>query len=348
MIKTTALLRPRAIPKLLAGVLLSLSAVCMSAQNTFPAAGNVGIGTTTPGHALEVNGDIQTEGSLIIPSGANGVFITNTGTSGNVIQANFPYLSLGGGVSESLGYLFGGSNLYDSGLLRYTYAGGEGSTANYMGLAVYGAPSGLMVNGLGNVGIGTTTPGVDLSGLRSPAASGTPILEVSGDIALTQGGGGQVYYSDGTVQSTAWNGVLSGGDYAESVNVSGAREQYEPGDVIVIDSSAPGKFLKSNAAYSTLVSGIYSTKPGVVGRRQRTDRSQMKNEMPMAMTGIVPTKVSAENGPIKIGDLLVASSTMGHAMKGTDRSLLTGAVIGKALGKLDAGTGVIEVLVTLQ
>jgi len=35
-------------------------------------------------------------------------------------------------------------------------------------------------------------------------------------------------------------------------------------------------------------------------------------------------------------------------MKGTDRSRLIGAVIGKALGNLDTGTGVIEVLVTLQ
>ena len=68
----------------------------------------------------------------------------------------------------------------------------------------------------------------------------------------------------------------------------------------------------------------------------------------MAMVGIVPTKVSAENGPIKTGDLLVASTTLGRAMKGTDRSLLTGAVIGKALASLDSCTGVIEVLVTLQ
>ena len=68
----------------------------------------------------------------------------------------------------------------------------------------------------------------------------------------------------------------------------------------------------------------------------------------MAMMGIVPTKVSAENGPIETGDLLVASSTMGYAMKGTDRSRLTGAVVGKALASLDSGTGVIEVLVTLQ
>jgi hypothetical protein len=68
----------------------------------------------------------------------------------------------------------------------------------------------------------------------------------------------------------------------------------------------------------------------------------------MAMVGRVPTKVSAENGSIKVGDLLVSSSTMGYAMKGTDRTQMLGAVIGKALGSLDSGTGVIEVLVTLQ
>lgn len=68
----------------------------------------------------------------------------------------------------------------------------------------------------------------------------------------------------------------------------------------------------------------------------------------MAMVGRVPTKVSAENGPIKVGDLLVSSSTLGHAMKGTDRNQMFGGVISKALGSLDSGTGVIEVLVTLQ
>src|ERR1035437_504840 len=42
------------------------------------------------------------------------------------------------------------------------------------------------------------------------------------------------------------------------------------------------------------------------------------------------------------------TEVVSHAMKGPDRGLLTGAVIGKALGNLDSGTGVIEVLVTLQ
>ncbi len=68
----------------------------------------------------------------------------------------------------------------------------------------------------------------------------------------------------------------------------------------------------------------------------------------MAMMGIVPTKVTAENGAIHPGDLLVTSSTPGYAMKGTDRNRMLGAVIGKALGSLDSGKGAIEVVVTFQ
>jgi hypothetical protein len=184
----------------------------------------------------------------------------------------------------------------------------------------------------GAVGIGTTTPGSK--------------LEINGSVKLTSGSGASVTFADGTTQSTAWTGALCGGDYAESVNVTGDHSLYEPGDVLVLDAEHPGKVLQSTEAYSTVVSGIYSTKPGVLGRRQLTAKDA--TEVPMAMVGIVPTKVSAENGSIKVGDLLVSSSTRGHAMKGTDRSRMLGAVIGKAMGSLDSGTGIIEVLVTLQ
>jgi hypothetical protein len=68
----------------------------------------------------------------------------------------------------------------------------------------------------------------------------------------------------------------------------------------------------------------------------------------MAMVGVVSTKVSAENGPIHKGDLLVTASLRGYAMKGTYRKRILGAVVGKSMGSLDFGTGVIEVLVTLQ
>jgi len=185
---------------------------------------------------------------------------------------------------------------------------------------------------LGNVGIGTT--------------STNEKLEVNGNLSLTTGSGAHMTYADGTVQSTAWTGVLSGGDYAESVDVAGERLDYLPGDVLTIDPEHPDRFRKASEPYSHMVAGIYSTKPGVTGRRQPTIKSP--DEIPMAMIGIVPAKVSTENGPVLPGDLLVSSSTPGYAMKGTDKDKLTGAIIGKAMGHLEQGKELIEVLVTLQ
>jgi hypothetical protein len=46
--------------------------------------------------------------------------------------------------------------------------------------------------------------------------------------------------------------------------------------------------------------------------------------------------------------MLVASSRPGYAMKGTDRGRMLGAVVGKAMEPLAEGSGVIQVLVTLQ
>jgi hypothetical protein len=187
----------------------------------------------------------------------------------------------------------------------------------------------LSLNPLGgNVGIGTTSPAYK--------------FDVTGQIHTSSG----YVFPDGSIQTTAFSPTICGGDYAESVDVTGSRTSYEPGDLLVIDPENPGKVLKSVEAYSTSVSGIYSTKPGTVGRRQTTAKSP--DEVPMAMMGIVPAKVSAENGAVKLGDLLVSSSKPGYAMKGTDRSRMLGSVIGKAMGKLDSDTGVIEVLVTLQ
>jgi hypothetical protein len=95
-----------------------------------------------------------------------------------------------------------------------------------------------------------------------------------------------------------------------------------------------------------MVAGIFATKPGVIGRRDAVATST--DNVPMAMVGVAPTKVTAENGPIHKGDLLVTSSYEGYAMRGTNRKRMLGAVLGKAMGEMKSGTGVIEVLVTLQ
>ena len=151
---------------------------------------------------------------------------------------------------------------------------------------------------------------------------------------------GKGYFDGGT--------QIGGADFAESVSMAGPKEKYEPGDVLVIDTRTDRRVSLSNTPYSTLVAGIYSTKPGVVATTHRSDDPLLMYEVPMAIVGIVPCNVSTENGPIRRGDILVTSSTPGYAMRGTDRGQLPGAIVGKALQPLVMGKGTIEVLITLR
>jgi hypothetical protein len=191
----------------------------------------------------------------------------------------------------------------------------------------------------GQVGIGTNGPTAELT-----------VSTAGGDIIVGQSAGVNEFRVDGSGTGYFDGGTQTGGaDFAESVAVHGQRSQYEPGDVLEIDPSADRHLALSHHAYSTLVAGIYSTKPGVLATPRRMDDPAIKaSEVPLAVVGIVPCKVTAENGAIARGDLLVTSSRPGYAMKGTDRRQMLGAVVGKALQPLGEGTGVIEVLVTLQ
>jgi len=86
-----------------------------------------------------------------------------------------------------------------------------------------------------------------------------------------------------------------------------------------------------------------STAPGV---SLGTNETGNAGEKLIAVAGRVPCKVDATYAPIEPGDLLTTSDTPGHAMKAADPQI--GTILGKALEPLDSGTGVIEVLVTLQ
>jgi hypothetical protein len=144
-------------------------------------------------------------------------------------------------------------------------------------------------------------------------------------------------------------GTQTGGaDFAESVSVGGGKDNYEAGDVLVIDTTADRQLTLAKTPYSTLVAGIYSTKPGVTATPHTSEDPRLAAEIPVAIVGIVPCKVTNENGPIARGDLLVTSSTPGYAMRGSDRTMLPGAIIGKALQPLSGANGKIEVLVTLR
>lgn len=324
----------------LIGLTLSIAALAASAasQTTVTTAGTTSSGTVAlfgpSSNTTVTNSPINVSGSSVgigtasphaqLDVEASGQGSVNLQLGDPSTTDHFFFLS-----NAPTGYA---SNLVQAGDQVIGYTGNGADSGNLDIIPWSTGSKGIRINASGDVGIGTTNPGAS--------------LEVNGNVKLTTGSGAAITFQDGTTQSTAYTGVICGGDYAESVDVTGNRTHYEPGDVLVIASVEKGDVAKSSAPYSTSVVGIYSTKPGTIGRRQTTPKGA--NEVPMAMIGIVPTKVTAENGPIHRGDLLVSSSTTGYAMKGTDRSRMLGAVIGKALGNLDLGTGVVEVVVTLQ
>jgi len=124
-----------------------------------------------------------------------------------------------------------------------------------------------------------------------------------------------------------------------AVNASNA----ETVDVSIIGDE--GQLTRSSQSYQASVAGVYSTQLGFVGGLPV--EGPITDTIPLAIVGIVPVKVSAENGVIHPGDLLVAASIPGHAMKAGSNPPV-GTVIGKALEKFDGGTSVIKMLVTLQ
>ena len=234
------------------------------------------------------------------------------------------------------------------------------NTTTIGAFATAGVSNGLILGGTGTsaatVGIGTSSPFFDygltvVTGGQNGNINGGVVVNASGgNLYLGMTGGvhkfrvdtNGVAYADGGFQS-------SGADFAESFSVRGKRSQYEPGDVLEIDQKANRNLALSRHPYATLVAGIYSTKPGLLATPHNIDDPAVKSsEVPLAVVGIVPCKVTAENGPIARGDLLVTSSRAGYAMRGTDRRRMLGAVVGKALEPLPKGHGVIQVLVTLQ
>jgi hypothetical protein len=139
-----------------------------------------------------------------------------------------------------------------------------------------------------------------------------------------------------------------GADVAEALPVEGRLGDYEPGDVLEISPTPNLSVRKSSAAYSPLLAGVFATKPGLLLSEPGAGASP-GDLAPVGIVGIIPTRVSAENGPIRKGDLLVASSTAGHAMKGTERERMLGATLGKALEDFAGpGLGTIKILVNVK
>ncbi len=360
---------------------LLLLATCprnaLAQTNTFPANGNVGVGTTSPSYPLEVVGNSQWTARFKKTDATHGGILIDAATGFNPNVG----MSVNGVVKWYMN-----SNTADGDTLQFWETTGSNPR--------------FTLTQAGSVGIGTASPSalLDLKGNNVPYGgqlrlqatdydqitfynSNNPSLnganrlgDIFYDVAnstmyidnqagnkyllLNQGGGNvgigtpnPQYKLDvaGNINSSATitgnNIVAKYQDVAEWVP---AAEQLPAGTVVVLDHTKSNQVISSTQAYDTRVAGVISAQPGIALGESG------ENKVLVATTGRVRVKVDASRGPIHIGDLLVTSDTPGAAMKSQPVNIggvelhRPGTLIGKALEPLAKGTGEILVLLSLQ
>jgi hypothetical protein len=301
--------------------------------------GNVGVGTTNPSSPLTVNGMIESlSGGLTLPDGT---------VLSNADDVGFLSLPFSGGAeapggnfsatlkitnTKDLGragaFINNNTNSGGAALFAETQGMGEGARITMANSSNDSKALTILHEGTGDLIQGITSSST-VSNVRFR-------VENDGDVL-----------ADGTFQG-------GGADVAEAFDVEGAPTAYEPGDVLTISTTEDRTVTKSTSARSTRVVGVYATKPGVLLSKNGPE-TDLDTKVPMGVVGVIPTKVSAENGAIERGDLLVTADTPGHAMKAQPTVIKgtkiypQGAILGKALEGFDGpGTGTIEVLVNVK
>jgi hypothetical protein len=168
------------------------------------------------------------------------------------------------------------------------------------------------------------------------AGGGQTLMTLDGENGLFVGG-----------QASVCALTIRGGcDLAEPFPMK--EPQIEKGSVVVIDEEHPGQLKLSQRAYDTRVAGIVSGANGVKPGISLHQDGVLDSGENVALSGRVYVLADAASAPIEPGDLLTTSATPGHAMKVADHTQSQGAILGKAMSRLEEGKGMVLVLVTLQ
>lgn len=307
-------------------------------------AGNFKVDRVT-GTSPAVKGEVN---SQFANFGTAGVYGLSSGTGG---YAGLFYASNPSGNGPALIALADGNG---NGITANAGKNGDGveATVDGTGSAIYGwVPN--FGNGkaarFSNFNNANSQPTVQVS----TTGVGTALLVnhtgASGNISVFQSGNANVARINKAGRGFFDGGTQTGGaDIAESFEVDGDVFAYEPGDILVISTSKDRTVQKSAEAYSTLVAGVYATKPGVLLTEEGID-SSLEGQVPMGVIGVIPTKVCLQGGIISRGDLLVTSSIPGVAMKADPDRVKIGQVLGKALEPFNGNSiSKIKVLVSVK
>jgi hypothetical protein len=290
----------------------------------------------------------STSGTAIYGSSTSGTAISGSSTSGIGLHADSSTnRAIEGFSGAGIGVIGDSTARGVVGTLGRTSCAGSyavGGCGGSTGDGVYGNSA------AGNAVDAVTTSGISFTAILAENNSQGSGTGTCCDLFLGKSNGTREARISGTGVGFFNGGAVTGGaDYAESMR-SGGPSRLQAGDVLSIDPRHGNAVYRSSGRNSPLVLGVYSTRPSVLAVGTHRIGDSLKGEVPVALMGVVPTKVSAENGPIRAGDLLSTSGTPGYAMKasrvmvGGIAIYRTGTILGKALGPLKSGKGVIQVL----
>ncbi|HUD49015.1 MAG TPA: hypothetical protein VMR33_19445 [Candidatus Baltobacteraceae bacterium] len=299
-------------------------------QMSITSNGLVGIGTSGPDAQLQISG-----GQWDL-----------TGTEGDFKIGNDTYrmkfgVALGGaGAGDGRIRAAGGTN-------RLMIGSGTDDTLTIsngmVGIENTSPQSTLDVNGSINAGGTVTVGGVQLTGGTINIGLETvPYLTVTGYLNPTAGKTGYVT--------------------EHFVNRNG--EKLERGDVVVLQSKPASQYhglnnqiplvevQRTDQAHEPGVCGIVD-QPGVSAAQipylKQAQLGDVQVGLMVTLGAYAYCKVDADIGPIKPGDLLTTSPSLGYAQRVESRARSSlGTVIGKAMGALDKGKGTIPVFVVHQ
>ncbi len=240
--------------------------------------------------------------------------------------------------SQDLALLFQEiSNFQGNGLKMDFGRTGGAFTGNFLNFN-NNAVSKFAVNATGSVMIGTSTA-YGVSNLLVCAQGNCTLPTATNTVAVFASTNGTATGSSIIARGTITQGAADVGEYAY---IEGLATDYDAGDLLAISEATSTRFKKTSRAYMANLAGVVTKTAGFIGGGEIAGQA---DTVVIALAGRVPVKVSGENGSIKLGDSITASSIVGYGMKST----LPGRVVGMALEDFNASsataTGTIMIFV---
>lgn len=308
--------------------------------------GNVGIGDTSPGAKLSINGSSSGD-VLYVTNTVSGTgraaqfYVPNTSNAGAIYAVTY-----GGGYAASFETHQSNSTatvsmFHNNGPVLRLIGGLNGGTwATDVPLAITGG-SDASVSGGGFIVCGSvagTNVVIDNNEVMARNNGAAATLYLNND------GGDVIIGANGTTTVKVLQ--VTGADVAEKFPVS---DKVEPGAVVMIDAANAGKLCLSRGAYNKRVAGVISGANGLAAGTILGNLPGNEDAPPLALSGRVWVRCDTRDAAIEIGDMLTTSETPGCAMKAADHERAFGATIGKAMTPLAKGErGFVLVLINLQ